>query len=458
MTFRGPYFTPTPLDRAIFLCGSAPLDPEGFARDTDVPETGSPGGSHMKRGFRVGFLVGILGLPAAVVRADVVTDWNAVMVATVSGQNPFAQARFAAITQLAVYEAVNSITRKYQPYLPEPIAVSYPASSEAAAVAAAHRVLVTYFPGNSATLDLARDASLGTIHDGAAKVNGIAAGEAAAAAMIALRASDGSSPPAFYLPASTEPGIWQPTPACPAAGGVLLHWQTVTPFAIKSADQFRSAPPPPLTSRRYARDLNEVKEVGAIDSVRRTGRLADVARFYAAVLAVATWNPAVAQATLRKRHSVAFNARLFALLNMAISDGAVAVMDTKYEYVLWRPETAIQAAGLDGNRWTEADPAFVPFITAPCFPSYGSAHAAASYAARAVAESVLGDDEREMMLSSPAVPGVVLEYASFGEITEDIDDARVYGGIHFRFDQRAGSRQGRKIGAWVVNHHLRPVR
>jgi hypothetical protein len=142
---------------------------------------------------------------------------------------------------------------------------------------------------------------------------------------------------------------------------------------------------------------------------------------------------------------------------MAISDGLVAVMDTKYEYVFWRPETAIRAADLDGNRRTEADAGFVPFITAPCFPSYGSAHAAASYAARAVAESVLGDDETEMVLSTPAVPGVVLEYSTYEEITEDIDNARVYGGIHFRFDQRAGARQGRKIGAWVVKHHLRPV-
>jgi hypothetical protein len=411
----------------------------------------------MEQRFRAGLLVALMSLPATVY-ADVITDWNALMVATVSGQNPFAQARFGAITQLAVYEAVNSITRSYRPYLASPIAVSFPASPDAAAVAAAHRVLVTYFPTSSPTLDAARAVSLAAIADGAGKVNGIAAGEAAAAAMIALRASDGSSPPAFYTPTSSEPGAWQPTPSCPPAGGVLLHWRDVTPFAIKSADQFRPAPPPPLASRRYARDLNEVKHVGAIDSTERPARLADVARFYAAVLAVGTWNPAVAQATQRERHSLPFNARLFALLNMAISDGAVAVMDTKYEYVFWRPETAIRNADLDGNRWTEPDAAFVPFVSAPCFPSYGSAHAAASYAARAVAESVLGDDETEMTLFTSAVPGVVLEYATFEEITEDIDNARVFGGIHFRFDQRAGARQGRKIGAWVVNHYLRPAR
>jgi hypothetical protein len=399
----------------------------------------------------------MLWLPGAAVRADVVTDWNVLMVSTVSSQNPFAQARFAAITQLAVYEAVNTVTRRYQPYLDQPIAVSRPASPEAAAVAAAHRVLATYFPASSATLDAARAASLAGIPDGTAKVNGLAVGEAAAAAMIALRANDGSAPPEFHVPASTDPGIWQTTPSCPPAGGVLLHWRNVTPFGIPKVEKFRSAPPPPLTSRQYARDLNEVKEVGGIDSQHRPARKADIAKFYNVVLAVATWNPAVAQVTVRERHSLSFNARLFALLNMAMSDALVAVMETKYEYLFWRPETAIPDADRDGNRWTQADPLFRPFITTPCFPSYGSAHAAASYAGRTIAEALLGDDEREMTLSNPATP-IVLEYATFEEITEDIDDARVYGGIHFRFDQRAGARQGRKIGEWVVKRHLRPER
>jgi len=161
---------------------------------------------------------------------------------------------------------------------------------------------------------------------------------------------------------------------------------------------------------------------------------------------------------MEQRNRLSFNARLFALVNMAISDALVSVMETKYVYTFWRPETAIRAADLDGNRHTEADSAFEPFIATPCFPSYGSAHAAASYAARNVAEALLGDDGVEVSLSNPAVAGVVLEYNTFEEITEDIDNARVYGGIHFRFDQRAGARQGRKIGAWVVHHNLRPVR
>jgi hypothetical protein len=152
--------------------------------------------------------------------------------------------------------------------------------------------------------------------------------------------------------------------------------------------------------------------------------------------------------------SLSQNARLFALLNMAISDGLVAVMETKYHYAFWRPETAIRAGDVDGNLKTEADPGFVPFITAPCFPSYGSAHAAARNAARRIAEAFFGDDRVTITLSHLAVPGVILQYESFEEITDDIDDTRVYGGIHFRFDQRAGARQGRQIAAWIYSDQL----
>jgi hypothetical protein len=397
----------------------------------------------------------MLGSPEA--HADVVLHWNAIMVRTVSSQNPFAQARLAAITQLAVFEAVNAITGRYEPYLGT-VGALHPASADAAAVAAAHAVLRNYLPASAAELDLARDTSLSTIPNGPAKTNGIAVGEAAAAAMIAHRSNDGSTPAQFHVPGSDEPGEWQVTPSCPAAGGILRHWGGVTPFGVRDVERFRSAPPPSLRSWTYARDYNEVKEVGEANSAARPQHKADVARFYAAVLAVATWNPAVSQVAAAERTSLSQNARLFALLNMAISDGLVAVMETKYQYNFWRPETAIRAGDRDGNSKTHADGGFTPFIPTPCFPSYGSAHAAASYAARQVAEMVLGDDCPSITLSSLAVPGVELHYSSFEEITDDIDDARVYGGIHFRFDQRAGARQGRRIGDWVARHQLRPVR
>jgi hypothetical protein len=406
-------------------------------------------------------IIGALALAAclcspATVRADVVLNWNAIMVSTVAGQNPFAQGRFAAITQLAVFEAVNAVEGRYASYLGTP--ASPGVSAEAAAVAAAHTVLKTYFPAAGPTLDAARTASLANIPEGREKRKGILLGETVAAAMIAHRAADGAAPPAFHAPASADPGEWQVTPACPPAGGILAHWSGLTPFGILRADQFRSAPPPALSSRMYARDYDEVREVGDAASLARPQRKSDIARFYNVVLAVATWNPAVAQVAAARRTSLSQNARLFALLNMAISDGLVAVMETKYYYRLWRPETAIRAGDLDGNPKTASDPAFVPFLPTPCFPSYGSAHAAASNAARRVAEALLGDDRIDVTLTHPSLPGVVLQYDSFEEIADDIDDARVFAGIHFRFDQRAGARQGRQIGAWIYRHHLRPGR
>jgi hypothetical protein len=387
--------------------------------------------------------------------ADVVVDWNRILVATIGTQNPFAQARYAAIAQLAVFEAVNACSPRYEPYLgtvPAPAG----ASPEAAAVAAAHTVLRTYFPSAAAALDGARTGSLAAIPDGQPKYDGIGVGEAVAAALIQERANDGATPPATFLPASSEPGVWQPTP--PLFGpGILLHWRNLTLFGLNSSDQYRSDPPPSLTSGEYARDYREVMLRGSATTTDRPQDRTDVARFFAAASAVYAWNAAAQQVSEASGLSLAENARAFALLNMAISDALVACMETKYHYLLWRPVTAIRAGDLDGNPETPGDPAWTPLITTPTFPSYPSAHASASYAARRVAESVF-DDDHAFTLTHPAVPGVTLHYSTFRDLTDDIDDARVYGGIHFRFDQQAGGRQGRQVGRFIYEHHLRPAR
>jgi hypothetical protein len=395
-------------------------------------------------------------MPAAG-RADVILDWNAIMQATVSGQPPFPQARFAAITQLAVFEAVNAITRHYKPYLGT-ISAPSGASADAAAVAAAHTVLKNYFPASVLTLDLSRANSLAQIPDSPAKTAGIAVGEAAAAAMIAARASDGSAPAAFSLPASSDPGVWQVTPSCSAAGGAFFHWRNVKPFGILSASQFRLDGPPALTSNRYARSYNEVKEVGGINSTERPADRTNVARFYAAVSPVGVWNPVARQLAAAQAMSLSQNARAFALLNMALSDGAVASFDTKYAYNTWRPETGIRSGGIDGNDKTDPDAAFTPFIAAPCFPGYPSGHATLSNAGRGVLELIYGTGRYPLSLSNAAVPGVTLNYTALDQITGDIDDARVYGGIHFRFDQEAGTGLGLRVGNFVYRHNLRRVR
>lgn len=376
---------------------------------------------------------------------DPVLEWNSIMVTTTASQNPFFQARFAAITQLAVFEAVNAIDKDFEPYLGT-ISAPTGASPDAAAVAAAHAVLENYFPANASALDAAYATSLARIPDGRAKQDGIKVGEAAASALIALRTGDGSTPPEFYSPTSSAPGAWQATPSCPASGGTLLQWRNLRPFAIERADQFRAAPPPALTSERYARGYNEVMRVGSIDSPFRPLDRSNVALFYARTAPVPVWNSVAAQVAIEQGRSMSENARALALMDIAIVDASVSVFDTKYAYNFWRPETAIH---------TNSDVTWTPYIVTPCFPSYGSAHGSLSNAARKVLERLYGRNHHFVMLSNPAVSGVILQYDNFEQITHDINDARVYGGIHFRFDQEAGGEQGRKVGAYVYQHVLR---
>jgi hypothetical protein len=401
-----------------------------------------------------GIMTTVLFLTQTTARADAVLDWNTVMQSTVAGLAPFLQARFAAITQLAVFEAVNAINKEYQPYLGT-ITARAEASAEAAAIAASHTVLKAYFPGSASILDAARASSLAIIPDGPAKTSGIAAGEMAAAAVMAARSDDGSAPPAFYMPASSAPGEWQLTPGCTDAGGAFFHWRNVKPFGFQSADQFRLDDPPALSSARYARDYNEVRMMGGANSVLRPKDRSDVARFYAVTSPVGVWNPVARQLSIAAANSIVQNAHALALLNMAMHDAAVATFDSKYEYNFWRPETAIRMGQTDGNGATDADPSFTPFITSPCFPSYPSAHAALSNAACEVLERLYSSRRRSLVLSSPAAPDITLRYNKLREITEDIDDARVYGGIHFRFDQEAGADLGRRIGEYLFKHSIR---
>ena len=391
-------------------------------------------------------------------RADAVLDWNEVMMSALAGQNPLNETRLAAITHLAMFEAVNAITREYRPYLRRS-AIDAPsvASPDAAAVAAAHRVLSAYAPQHAAMLDNARATSLAVILDGAAKDNGVAVGESAAAAVLAMRANDGSTPPQSYLPTTSEPGEWQLTPGCPATGGVLAHWGNVTPFGLDRAERFSIEPPPPLTSIRYARAFNETKRVGDVNSTQRSQYQSDVARFYAAVLPVRAWNPAVAQIARSQNRSLTHTARALALLNMAMSDALVTMFKAKYEYTFWRPITAIRAGDTDGNWGTTADPEFTPYVGTPCHPGYGSTHASSAYAARAVLERIYGRRGHAIELADGSVPDVRLQYQSFEQITDDIDTARIYGGIHFRFDQEAGAQLGNRVGTHVVRRNLRCV-
>jgi hypothetical protein len=396
----------------------------------------------------------------ALSHADAVLDWNATMAIVLASQNPFNGSRVAAITQLAVFEAVNAIEGEYRPYLGT-VTAPAGASAEAAAATAAHRVLAFYLPASAdATLDAALAASLGPIPDGQAKLDGIATGEAAADAIIVNRAGDVPAP-ASYVP-SGGAYMWMPTgPAlggCKVGGvGANAHWGGVKLFGLESASQFRALPPPDLTSGEYAKDYNELVRVGAADSVSRPQDRADVARFYAAFGPVTWANEAARQSVAaRGGRSLSENARLFAVLMMAVSDAAVSVFETKYHYTSWRPETAIAAGDTDGNPNTAPQP-FTPFVMAPCFPAYPSAHGTLSTAAAEVLSREFGPNGHDITFSNVALPDVTLHYTSFNTLIQDVHDARVYGGIHFRFDQEAGARQGKSVGAYIYKNLLGPM-
>jgi hypothetical protein len=412
--------------------------------------------------FGLYVLMATLFLGSAIVKADVVLDWNAIAVNTAiaNNQNPFAQARFASIAQLAVFEAVNSITGGYQPYLGTIVAPPG-ASPDAAAIQAAYRVLSTYFPASAMTLDAERTTSLASLPDGQAKNDGIATGEAAALAMIALRANDGSSIVLFKIPGPPVPGEWQATPSCPIVNGVAVglffQWQNVIPFGIPSASAYLLDPPPALTSNEYAKTYNEVMTVGSFNSTERPQDRSNVALFYAASSPTLVFNQAAVQVAQQQGRSLSENARALALINMAMNDGLVASFLNKYHYNFWRPETAIHAGDTDGNSKTDPDPSFVPFITTPCFPSYPSNHGSASNGAAETLRRIYGEAGHSITISNPVVPDIVLQYTSFKQITDDISDARVYGGIHFRTDQVAGERLGRAIGTAIYKNNLRPV-
>ena len=295
-----------------------------------------------------------------------VLQWNLIAVQAIGPTAPFPSTRAMATVQLAVFEAVNAITHRYEPYLgivPAPDG----ASADAAAVTAAHDTLLWLFPAQQSFLDGKQTESLGAILDGKAKDDGIVVGGAAATAMIANRNNDGSQTPMFYTPTSTAPYEWQPTPSCasaPANGrGLFFHWQFVKPFGVESASQFRAEPPPEITGGKYAKDLNEIASVGAINSTVRTEHEADVARFYAAQPPHRGWNLVARQLASARADEITRTARMLAMLNMSLADGHITVFETKYHYRGWRPETAIQRAAKMAT--TRRPPTRIGALTSP---------------------------------------------------------------------------------------------
>ena len=399
---------------------------------------------------------------------DVLIEWSTIAQDHVIPLRPTAhgQLRGMAMVQGAVYDAVNAIDRGYQPYLldVDSVGVGPEASSAAAISTAAHHVLVTLVPPDRvAGLDAAYQATLAGVTDGPNKDEGVAAGAAAAAAMILARTDDGFMDP-FEFVIGPDPGDWRPV--APGALDPDAWVANLRPFVIESPDQFRSEGPNPLTSAEYAADFNEVKEIGALASTTRTDDQTTAAIFWQAS-PVALWNGVFRSLTVEHGLAVADAARLFAMTNLAAADGAVACWSDKYHWNFWRPMAAIREADTDNNPETDADPtwkplfdpstATVPPLGTPPFPDHPSGHGCVSGAILRAAQEFFGTDEVAFDVNSGRFPGEPRHFDAFPAAIQEIVDARVWGGIHFRAADVQGAELGNEVASWLSDHYFRPA-
>ena len=387
-----------------------------------------------------------------------VIEWNRTLLAIVrtAGAQPptIHSTRNFAILHASVYDAVNNIDGIFSPYFVRIPNVSRRASTPAAADQAAHDALVALYPAFQATLDAELQQDLAQILDGQNKTDGIAVGQTVAAQILSFRSNDGSgvTPPPF-IPGN-QPGGYQLTPPNFAAAD-FTQWPQVTPFALARADEFRPGPPPELTSDSYTRVFDEVKSLGFINSTTRTLEQTLIGTFWNGNIQD-FWNEIAQTAALRHHLSLAQSARLFALLNISLADTAIAFFDAKYTYQFWRPVTAIQMAGSDGNPSTEPNPTWLPLTTktAPD-PSYPGAHSAISAAGAEVLRFYFGQ-RFTFDVTSESLAGVTRHFTSFSAAAQEAGLSRIYAGQHFRSDHVAGKDLGHQVAESIDETILLP--
>ena len=386
---------------------------------------------------------------------DVIDEWNAeaarLSVRTASGLSPVQQTRAMAIVQVSVHDAVNGITGKYDTYL-SPGEAPAGATPEAAAIAAAHQALRTLFNSTTdqAGLDAMFTASLNA-NNIPLSDPGIAYGQAAADAILAVRSNDGASAAQFVYsaPGAGLPGIWVPLTIQPA---LLAGWGSVTPWVLQSGSQFRPDAPPSLDSEEYARDYNEIKEIGAANSPTRTALQTQIATFWLAS-PVAIWNQPLRDLVATANFDISTRARTFALVHVAAADSSIACWEAKYYYNYWRPQPAIRRGSEDGNDATDADAAWAPLFTTPRHPEYPSGHTTNSTAMATVMEHIFGAEPVVPIRST--ITGITREWNAFDQGLDEVIDARVFSGIHFRTADEVGSRHGSQVAQFVLNHALK---
>ncbi len=392
------------------------------------------------------------------VQEDVILQWNRVLMETIRtpGQQPatIMPVRSYAIMHAAMFDAVNSIDGRYTSYLTD-VPGSPNASIEAAAAQAAHDVLVGFYPTRVGIFDTELAISLQEIDDNRAQ-QGIRVGQIVAERMLAARANDGwnVTPPAYSLPAT--PGNWQPVPGSAA----FTHYPSVIPFGISSGTQFRPSPPPPLTSTTYAADLNEVKELGSVTSATRTAEQTHVAQLWAGVGTptnfLFVWNNVARTVATARDLTTVEKARLFALTNFALHDALQTTFASKFHYGLWRPVSAIRRADEDGNANTTADPSWSSLIANPPYPSYAGNNAAIGTSQSTMLALFFGRDDIPFQHTWEGANGATRSYAGFGAMADEEARARVYGGIHFGFDNVAGQSVGRNVANYIFANLMRP--
>jgi len=381
-------------------------------------------------------------LGAQIARADAVTEWNARAGEFVTAAGLITQpaSRVMAISHTAAFEAANAITQRYPP---TGVRIEAPAgaSVEAAIAAAQRTVLSRLLPSQQAAIDNVYRTALEATADGVAKTTGVAVGERAALALLARRADDGADAPEAYRPTTTA-GRYVPTtiPAVP-------QWPTRKPWLMSSPSQFRPGPPPALESARWARDYNEIKAIGNKTSTLRSAEQTEIARFWETTLPP-IYHGVVRSVAEMPGRDLTRNARLFAAVTQAIDDAMIAVFDAKYHHGFWRPVTAIRNGDLDGNDATEREASWNAFINTPMHPEYPCAHCIQAGAVGAILQAEIGRGPQPLLsTTSSTAKGAMRRWSSVEDFVQEVGNARVYAGVHFRFSTEVGTEMGRRIGA-----------
>jgi hypothetical protein len=381
--------------------------------------------------------------------ANVITDWDEKAVTVVTPMPPYPAQRVMGMVHAAMFDAVNSIESRYRPYLVQ-LPAAPATSKEAAAAAAAAAILVTIDPktANDTKAVLAR--YLASIGDSEPKADGVKLGEAVAAKVLEARANDGADAPDDYRPRTT-PGVYVPTPITAAS-----MWPNMKPFAMAHGSQFRPGPPISLESKEWATDYNELKDYGGQNSTKRTAQQTETARFWLMVGPQA-YHPLVRQLVTVKQMNVGDSARFMALVALGLNDALIAVFDAKYHYEFWRPITAIRNGDTDGNPATEREATWQPIDNTPMHPEYPCAHCILSGTVAGVVNAALdAEDIPEIAIASATAPGVTHRWTNMTAFTEEVANARIWAGFHYRFSTRVGTDMGRKIGRYVAQNVMQP--